>query len=337
MKRTRLAGFTLVELLTVIAVISLLIAIVIPAISAARNTARDTATAKQISSIDAACEIFRNDNGNYPISGGRNPFEGGQTGSPVTQGAQWLAIQLLGADQAGFVKPTLENDSNGDGRINYVDWLAWYDVSNPFSSKVSRLTPYVSPDPKTVTSAEKLAESTGTQAPMLLLQGSSIFRNAYLPMFIDAHGGPLLYYVALTDLKPPRPLTTGNPTAKMYLGTYDHSHNAGLTGSSGPHGEFFGLPQRGWDFAAASTAPTGQPAHPLGRLGFANPGQVLDEWPTEEPSFASVVLNRQIFESTRQGDKGRLVPFNPDRFLLISAGKDGLYGTSDDIRNFNKN
>ena len=64
---------------------------------------------------------------------------------------------------------------------------------------------------------------------------------------------------------------------------------------------------------------------------------MLDEWPTDEPSFASVVLNRQVFESTRQGDKGRLVPFNPDRFLLISAGRDGLYGTSDDIRNFNRN
>jgi hypothetical protein len=27
-------------------------------------------------------------------------------------------------------------------------------------------------------------------------------------------------------------------------------------------------------------------------------------------------------------------PYNADRFILISAGKDGLYGTADDICNF---
>jgi hypothetical protein len=30
-------------------------------------------------------------------------------------------------------------------------------------------------------------------------------------------------------------------------------------------------------------------------------------------------------------------PFRPDSFLLISAGNDGLYGTKDDICNFDPN
>ena len=29
-------------------------------------------------------------------------------------------------------------------------------------------------------------------------------------------------------------------------------------------------------------------------------------------------------------------PYKADTYILVSAGKDGLYGTSDDIFNFNK-
>ena len=33
----------------------------------------------------------------------------------------------------------------------------------------------------------------------------------------------------------------------------------------------------------------------------------------------------------------KVAPHNPDTFLLISAGPDGIFGTSDDIANFDHN
>lgn len=350
MNRTNRHAFTLVELLTVIAVISLLVAIVIPAIAAARAAARDTATAKLISTLDSSSEIFHGDLGRYPISGGPraggnvapgggNPFESGATGQPVLTGAQWLAMQLVGPTQTGYVNPTRENDTNDDDVINDVDWRAWYEINSPVSEKVRRLGPYVQPDAKTVLTVEQLEEKTGTDAPPMMKTGNSIFRNSRLPMFVDAHGGPILYYAATPDVKPPNPFSRGNPSsAKFTVGTYDMSHNALLTGSDNSNGDLGGVLQQkeGWDFASVSQAAAGKPAHPLGVFGFANQS-ALNQWPGIEPSFASNILNRQVFESSRQGDQGRLVPFNPEKFILISAGRDGLYGTEDDIRNYQSN
>lgn len=36
-------------------------------------------------------------------------------------------------------------------------------------------------------------------------------------------------------------------------------------------------------------------------------------------------------------DKGLIRPYRPDSYLLISAGPDGLYGTADDIANYDVN
>lgn len=47
--------------------------------------------------------------------------------------------------------------------------------------------------------------------------------------------------------------------------------------------------------------------------------------------FEQMILNPQIFEMT-----GYKRPYNHDSFILISAGPDGLYGTEDDITNFDK-
>ena len=37
---------------------------------------------------------------------------------------------------------------------------------------------------------------------------------------------------------------------------------------------------------------------------------------------------------SEQASAGPVKPVNPDTYLLISAGPDGIYGTNDDINNF---
>ncbi len=59
-------GFSLIELLTVIAIISLLAAIIFPVMSSARARARQGQCITNLSQIQQALKLFRNDNNRYP-------------------------------------------------------------------------------------------------------------------------------------------------------------------------------------------------------------------------------------------------------------------------------
>ncbi len=59
-------GFTLVELLVVIAIIGMLVALLLPAVQGARESARRTQCANNIRSIGQAVEAYSEHNGSYP-------------------------------------------------------------------------------------------------------------------------------------------------------------------------------------------------------------------------------------------------------------------------------
>jgi len=114
---TRRKAFTLVELLTVIGIISLLLGIALPALNEARIRAREVAEKAVISNMSTAVENFANDMGHYPESGLRSwnsPSAGtvvntlkeeGQPGAdPPDQGAHRLVEALLGLDFLGYEK-----------------------------------------------------------------------------------------------------------------------------------------------------------------------------------------------------------------------------------------
>lgn len=61
------AAFTLIELLTVIAVIGILAGILIPTVSAVRNSASKAKTKVQFAQFAAAIESFRSAYGHYPV------------------------------------------------------------------------------------------------------------------------------------------------------------------------------------------------------------------------------------------------------------------------------
>jgi len=64
MKRTR--GFTLIEVLVVVAILAILAAIVVPRIMDRPEEARVISTRTQIGTIVQALKLYRLDNGNYP-------------------------------------------------------------------------------------------------------------------------------------------------------------------------------------------------------------------------------------------------------------------------------
>jgi general secretion pathway protein G len=61
-------GFTLIEILVVIAVISVLAALVAPNVFRHVGTAKDAAARSQIEMLSAALDAYRLDNGRYPTS-----------------------------------------------------------------------------------------------------------------------------------------------------------------------------------------------------------------------------------------------------------------------------
>jgi prepilin-type N-terminal cleavage/methylation domain-containing protein len=93
-------GFTLVELLVVIAIIGVLVALLLPAVQAAREAARRTTCINQVKQLMLAMQNHVDAKKAFP-SGGSRPWpyveqyvNGGASNGPATQGLSW-AFQIL--------------------------------------------------------------------------------------------------------------------------------------------------------------------------------------------------------------------------------------------------
>ena len=96
-------GFTMVELLTVIAIIAILVSVLVPSLTMVRRIAKETRQKTQFAAISMALTAFRNDYGDYPPSNDNGDYAG----------AQKLAEALLGWDLMGFHP---DSDWQADGK-----------------------------------------------------------------------------------------------------------------------------------------------------------------------------------------------------------------------------
>ena len=269
----RAAAFSLVELLTVVFIISLLIGILIPSINAARTQAKKLTTRKTIDTIAVGLELFKNDNGTdfrqtngYPpsfahprIPGvdfdaylGQFPFPLAACGSepdfPVVYGAHWLPAMLMGVDGLGYVK----RSNVPPGEIRSQPWC-WY-MPDPLGegSPLERMSLYLNPDDVRTLSTEKLSG----RPPEGVEDGNSeLFPDwdemKHLPVIVDAFDQPILYYVARThgqqmnmveDERTKDGEYTDGPQQEG-VPYYFHQDNEGFTGTEDATGWDFGSPQ----------------------------------------------------------------------------------------------
>ncbi|MBN2063235.1 MAG: prepilin-type N-terminal cleavage/methylation domain-containing protein [Sedimentisphaerales bacterium] len=297
--RNKKRAFTLVELLTVMAIIALLVGISMPALSAAKKKARATACKAMITSMEQGLEMFRNDQGFYPSS----TVQSGsfvETRDTFRQGAHFLAEALLGADKLGYRADRIYNPA-----------------TTGYAANVKR-NAYLSSENNPTSTLYDLADLKKYSVAGVYERAWSSFD----PVITDGLKGdgslPILYFKA-------------NSRATSFADAYNYTDNQYITdvvgnminpASVGPMYSLYSdprwpetkselfrcFPYYVWDFKTG--APNTVVSGPHAR--------------SSEPYL--FFLNSTTIQPNAR-------PLNRDSFLIISAGFDQKYGTSDDIAN----
>ncbi len=295
----RYGGFTLVELLTTLAVIAILLGLLIPVLGKISKYANKVKQKGQFNSIEIALEVFRNDYGDYPPSMWSDTVYGNYSAS------QRLAEAIVGRDGLGFHP---DSSFRGDGRTDYDSdgtYEAGEEVYHPTA------------DTTYETAAENLAVRKGLYMELesanvvkvqnipavrtpTLNQDSYVLADMYKRVKNTATGKdigmPILYYRA-------NRMKIGNDPDPGALNNLNWENNTYCLQDSSCAGA--GFIEKNW-----------------GGGDFSNDLINNATW------FYKTITNPNFTDPAR--------PYRAESFLLHSAGEDGLYGTVDDIFNFDQ-
>lgn len=335
LQATGRSGFSLVELLVVISIIALLISIALPSFKRAKIQAKQVATAATINGIGSSLELFRSESalGNqYPPSQSDNPTGEIQdpfdaTGAVKVTGASLLVLALAGPDQrgtAGFIGAGGSRWSDatggpGSSPIPPANVPPFYDPAN----NTPRYGPYA--EGKLLESIEPIDALDFANNPIglrkkgIVRASSMVGHEEEQRFFVDQFMRPILYYRA----RPAARNMITNPNGAV--GIYDHRDNSLLTGGIEP----------GTTNASRSGVQFAAKPHPSGAFHRINATRydgdtnfAMDTSGGENGPlpFDAYIIDPKSTVTAR--------PVNPSKFLLISAGADGYYGTNDDVKNW---
>ena len=301
-KRT---GFTLVELLTVLAIISLLVGLILPSLAMVRKLTKETRQKAQFTTIEMALLAYKNDHGDYPRSNQRDPVTG-----DIYCGTQKLTEALLGWDLMGFHPDSRFQSDGRDGAGNII-YPHPLDPTDPLhlANLDEREDHYL--DLSKANAFRLGVSSAGLddglfQDPAPLAPNTYVICDSFAVKSLTVGtktfkaGTPILYYRADTSSKI---FHTGPVEDRIY----ECSDNLALL-SLGV------LPNPGL-----------ARMHPL----FEPGGSGLYFY-DEEYKIVDIQASMAMGYATT----GVTWPHRSDSYILISAGYDGLYGTNDDICNF---
>lgn len=297
------AGFTLVELLTVVGIIALLIGILVPSLSKARDQAKKVRTSAMLSSVEKGLEMFQNDFRIYPESRVRNDAINGLPGTSADgvelSGAHWLVRSLWGVegngvDSKGIGLQDRASVGTGNGMPYAPDYL-----------NLDRRGVYLDAGEGKILARDTDGSRFPNQSTNPLPTGRFVM--------VDSFEGPVLYYKANSKAR----LPFGNDS--IGTGVYNETDNLHFTR---------------WDFAFSGLG------HGMGTFGVTSAAQVVDPDAVHDSvppadargrTFVNYLHDENVHEAGQQVKAVRA-----ESFVLITPGKDGLYGTDDDINSFDR-
>ncbi len=130
--RSTALGFTLVELLVVIAIIGVLVALLLPAVQAAREAARRMACINNLKQIGLACLNYESARGNFPAGASIDIPD--QCGADCRGNPFYIAIMPY--FESGVIEQQYDHD---------IGWLAWLNTPAGAQLMESEISVYKCP------------------------------------------------------------------------------------------------------------------------------------------------------------------------------------------------
>jgi type II secretory pathway pseudopilin PulG len=304
--KTKRSGLTIVEMLVVVGIISLLVGMLLPAVNKVRKMARETKQKVQLGAIEIGLATFKNDYGDYPPSDQYTRLEDDTGGVANSSGAQKLAEALLGLDLLGF-HPDSGFRVDGLNRWDYSDgttthaagsyWLYDRAIDRELEKRRDR---YIDVDTANVV---QLGNTTNHDGLFDLTGDWAAAADTFVLGDVFGKGKSILLDGVRKKSGLPILYYRADASGKVSRNIYTHGDNDSLV------------------YIKDQTDNTrkGTPV-----TGLWNPMAGGND------VFYGLIRDGRA--STTDFD----VPHKPEAYILISAGADGLYGTSDDIRNFRK-
>ncbi len=292
-------GFSIIELLTVMSIIIILLGILVPSLGAVRRYAKVVRQKGMFHDMGKGLEMFSVDHDGYPDSSAEDLDKNEYCG------AMKLCEAMVGQDGLGF-HPDSVFDDKGKPADKAADDLYYNRIAltgPPYAPKDeqnlrARKPLYVEGENVQAASLETLfgaTTGTGTFDPCDSVL-CDVFKRTQLIVNGQKAGMPILYYKA-DPSKLTHDIQRIGPDPLSGENIYNYWDNSELV-----------MIQPPW---APGTD------HPL----YQQPGGT---WKGEV--FYEITKNEDVPTTP--------TPYNENSYILISAGWDGLYGTEDDVFNF---
>ncbi len=316
-KTNKRPAFTIVELLTVMSVIILLISLLVPSLNRMKRFSLYVKQRNHFKGIGEGLTMFNAEWEEYPDSGRLDNSGGAHGGLPYC-GAMKLCEAMVGQDMLGF---------HPQSRFYQVGTI---NAAPPSPLPLSQGGNDLYPARRVPPPAQNVIEESERERRGLYISRENA--NAYkmgdlynpglvnskfisndsasLRVLCDVYGtamhsqtgktigSPILYYKADTTKQ-------GHDRNGSPNNIYDHLDNIDLI-----------------DIGIAMQPNFAHPMASVGTTPFDPPV------PTDYRIFYDMILDEKITAVRK--------PYRDDGFILISAGFDGLYGTPDDVFNFEK-
>ncbi|MCE5340378.1 MAG: type II secretion system GspH family protein [Planctomycetaceae bacterium] len=349
METKRKSGFTIVELLTVMAIIAILMGLLLPAMQAVRKLAKDVSQKAQFKTIEAALEAYAGENGTYPESSVSPTIV-----TKATVGAHKLAEALVGRDMQGF-DPKSSWDADTD-RLGTANTEIYANREAPQSSEQvevdaslkRRQEVYLKIQDVEAYQVNQLFNNCGVVYPGSLDSIGTVSSTYYsAPVLTDTYrakkvtlpngtnllaGTPILYYKA--DTRPDSAIIAANGQETAFPDTQKATNRGtddlALTPSIDAIADYIYDVNDNDDLVKLyqMMKPTAANVH---YFDSQHEEQVIVRGTSQTVNglwlFYDTITNEKMAQPT---------PYNRNSYILISAGYDGIYGTKDDIYNFEK-